>query len=290
MTTAIPDRKPLMLWLGQITGRPLDSRASREHTLHVAEGAFAAGARVILLPELIVPGYVLDRDAQRGCAETIAGPSVRAWQALCVARGGYIAAGFTEFADGKLFNSAVLVGPDGVLLHYRKLHLFDEEKAIFSPGDRGLPVATTPIGRLGLCVCYDLRFVEVARALALRGAECILVPTAWVAGFDRNAWDGEGYCSQARGAALQANLNQVFIACASQVGETGLLRFLGSSLVADPYGSTIAGPFSGTTQQGALVALDLDDSVRAQRRSERITPRADRRRDVYGLWFEGELL
>jgi predicted amidohydrolase len=276
--------------LGQITGRPLDPCANREHTLRVAQAGFAAGASLILLPELIVPGYVLDREGQLQSAETIEGPSIRAWQELCAAQRGYIAAGFAELDGDRLFNSAVLVGPDGVVLHYRKLHLFDEEKAIFTPGDRGLPVAMTPIGRFGICVCYDLRFVEVARVLALRGAECVLVPTAWVMGFDRTTWDGEGYCSQARGAALQANLNQVFIACASQAGESGDLRFLGSSLVADPYGSTIAGPFPGLAEHGAMVAIDLEESARAQRRSARITPRADRRRDVYGLWFEGELL
>ncbi len=143
---------------------------------------------------------------------------------------------------------------------------------------------------LGLCVCYDLRFVEVARALALRGAELIAVPTAWVAGFDEQRWDREGFCPQARGVAVQANLDQVFMACASQAGRSGGVEFLGSSIVADPYGEPLVGPLPGATEMVALATLDLEDARRAQRRSRDISPRADRRTDVYGLWIEGTRL
>ena len=112
----------------------------------------------------------------------------------------------------------MVVGPDGVELHYRKLHLFDTEKQAFAPGDLGLPVVELGFGVVGLCVCYDLRFVETARALALQGAELILVPTAWLTGFDQVRWRDDGLAPQAQGAVLQANLNQSFIACASQAG------------------------------------------------------------------------
>ena len=112
----------------------------------------------------------------------------------------------------------------------------------------------------------------------------VLVPTAWVMGFDRSAWDEQGYCPQARGAALQANLNQTYIACASQAGAAGNVRFLGSSLLADPFGRTLTGPLSGTDDVVALAQIDLEDVVRAQARSALITPRADRRTDVYGVW------
>lgn len=276
--------RPAGLWLAQITGRPLDPDHNRSLSLQAAAQGFQAGAQIVLLPELVVPGYVLDAPGQRAVAEPVDGPTVRAWHALAAAHGGYIAGGFAEIAPEGLFNTAVIVGPEGLLLHYRKLHLFDAEKDIFTPGDKGLPIARTPLGTLGLCVCYDLRFVEVARLLALRGAEVVLVPTAWVMGFDRQAWDAEGYCPQARGAALQANLNQVFIACASQAGESGGTTFLGSSLLADPYGRTLAGPLPGDRAAASLTVIDLEEAQRALRRSPRITPRADRRTDVYGLW------
>ena len=136
---------------------------------------------------------------------------------------------------------------------------------------------------VGLCVCYDLRFVETARALALQGAELILVPTAWLTGFDQVKWRDDGLAPQAEGAVLQANLNQAFIACASQAGERGDLFFLGSSVLVGPTGDLVLGPLPGTSDELALAKIDLDDADRAQHRSELITPRADRRTDVYGL-------
>jgi N-carbamoylputrescine amidase len=250
----------------------------------------AVGARVILLPELIVPGYALDRTSMVIHAEPRDGPTVQSWIELAKRHKVLIAGGFAETDDGVLFNSAVLVGPEGVLLHYRKLHPFDAEKAIFSPGDKGLTVAKTSIGMVGLCVCYDLRFVEVVRALALQGADLILVPTAWVASFDRQNWDREGYCPQARGVLLQANLSQVFIACASQAGSNGSVDFLGSSLIADPWGKTISGPLSGNRDELVVARVDLSDTERARERSPFIRPRADRRTDVYGIAIGGRVL
>ena len=114
------------------------------------------------------------------------------WTELARRHGGYLAGGFCERDGADLYNSAVLVDAGGIILHYRKLHLFSGEKQAFAPGDRGLPVVDTPMGRIGVCVCYDLRFVETVRILSLRGAQLILVPTAWVAGFDREPMDGNG--------------------------------------------------------------------------------------------------
>ena len=158
------------------------------------------------------------------------------------------------------------------------------------PGDRGLPVADTRLGRIGVCVCYDLRFVETARALSLQGAELICVPTAWLPGFDAERWDDEGFCPQARGAQLQANLDQVFIACASQAGPSGELDFLGSSVLCDPYGKTVLGPLAGSEPELATAQVDLDAVRRAHERGSSINPRSDRRTDVYGLAVSGTVL
>ncbi len=276
--------------IAQVQGRPFEPEDNRDMTCAVAVEAFRSGANIVLFPELIVPGYVTDVARQEEVAEPVDGPTVGAWQAIAKAHDGYISGGFCERDGDRLFNTAVLVGPDGVVLHYRKLHPFDLEKGVFAPGDLGLPVAHTAFGKVGLCVCYDLRFVEVVRALALQGADLVLVPTAWVAGFDRHQWDGEGYCPQARGAALQANLSQVFIACASQWGAQEDLEFLGSSLVVDPYGKAVVGPLSGTESATKMVDLDLGDARRAQYRSDRIKPREDRRTDVYRLLVGGQAL
>lgn len=288
MTRDMPNR--IKVALGQVTGEPFAPEKNLELTLNTADAAFRENAGLVVLPELIVPGYVLDGERLAQVAETIDGPAVTAWTALCAKHQGYIAAGFCERDGDRLFNTAVVVGPKGVVLHYRKLHLFGREKEIFEPGDLGLPLADTEFGKVGLCVCYDLRFLEVARAAALRDAGMLIVPTAWLPGYDQERWDADGYCPQARGAAYQANHNQIYILCASQAGENGVFDFLGSSLIADPYGKALAGPLPGDSAQLAYADLDLDKTVRAQQRDVLVSPRIDRRTDVYGIYVDGERL
>jgi N-carbamoylputrescine amidase len=276
--------------LVQLGTEPLEVEKNRRATVEAAQRAFAAGADIVVLPEMAVPGYVTDAGALRPLAEPVDGPSTSEWHRVAADHDGYIAGGFCERDGDALYNTAVVVGPEGVMLHYRKLHLFASENGAFSPGNLGLPVWQTRWGTLGLCVCYDLRFVEVARILSLRGAELLCVPTAWLAGFDAERWDERGMCPQAEGAVLQANLNQVFIACASQVGIHGGVEFLGSSVIADPYGKVVTGPLSGTADDVVVAEIDVSAAARAQVRAPLIRPRADRRTDVYGLWNEGEVL
>jgi len=276
--------------LVQIKGEPFAAEANRALTVDFTRRAFDGGAALVVLPELIVSGYVTDGRRLREIAEPVDGPTVDAWHALARDAGGFVVGGFCERAGDELYNTAVAVGPEGLVLHYRKVHLFAAEKHAFAAGDLGFPVAATSAGILGICVCYDLRFVEVARLLALRGAQVICVPTAWVPGFDAERCDDEGMCPQAHGAVLQANLNQVFIACASQCGVAGAFDFLGSSVLADPYGKRALGPLRGEAEL-ALADVELDETVRAQERSPLVSPRADRRTDVYGLWSaDGRIL
>jgi N-carbamoylputrescine amidase len=275
--------------IAQITSAN-DRAGSLELSLDAARHLFDRGARVVVLPELIVPGYRLERDHLEAGADPLDGPVTEAWHELAARADGFIAAGFCERDGDRLYNTAVLIGPDGLALHYRKLHLFSREKEIFTPGDVGLPVVHTDIGVIGLCVCYDLRFVETVRILALQGAELICVPTAWLPGFDKQRWDAEGYCPQARGAALQANLDQVHIACASQAGRAGGLDFLGSSVVCDPYGAVPLGPLPRDQRELAVVTIDLDAVARSHERGSLINPSEDRRSDVYALSVAGTVL
>lgn len=282
--------RPVTVGLAQITGSPYAPDDNRALSVRAADKLFGRGARLVVLPELIVLGYGTDRDLLAPLAEPLDGPTVAAWRAAASRADGVVVGGFCERDGDDLYNTAVAVGPDGVLLHYRKLHLFGSEKGCFAPGDRGLPVAETAFGVIGVCVCYDLRFVETARALSLQGAEIICVPTAWLPGFDTERWDDHGFCPQARGALLQANLDQVYVACASQAGPTGDYDFLGSSLLADPYGKTLVGPLPGGEAKLVTVDVDLDAVRRAQERDAQINPRTDRRTDVYGLAVGGTVL
>jgi N-carbamoylputrescine amidase len=186
-----------------------------------------------------------------------------------------------------VYNAAVLVGPDGVVLQYRKLHLLADEIHVFARGDRGLPVVVMRHGTIGLCVCYDLRFVETLRILAPSGAALVCVPTAWVAGFDKSHWDAEGCCPQARVALMQANLNQVFIACASQAGTHAGPWAL--PWWDDPYGQCVAGPLAGD-RDDVVVEVDLRKVAAARDRGNGVRPREDRRTDLYRLEVEGRRL
>jgi len=281
---------PVSVAVVQMTGVPYEAQSNRRRSLESTARAFAAGADLVVLPEMVVPGYALDPSRLLEVAEEIDGATVSAWLQIADSAGGYVVGGLCERDGDRLYNSAVLVGEGRVLLHYRKLHLFGREKDALQPGDRGLPVVETRLGVLGVCVCYDLRFVETMRILALQGAVLVCVPTAWVTGFDAVRHDADGMPPQAHGAILQANLNQVFVACASQVGQPGEFDLLGGSLVADPYGRRLCGPLSGREEELAVAQLDLGAAGVAQDRGGGIQPRSDRRTDVYGLAFDQRVL
>ncbi|MDH4116593.1 MAG: hydratase [Acidimicrobiia bacterium] len=276
--------------IAQISSEPFEVELNRARCDHAIRQAFSQAADIVILPELIVHGYVADARRLAPIAETVPGPTTSAWQSVAAEAGGYVVGGLAEIEGERLYNTAVAVGPQGVVAHYRKAHLFAEEKIAFAPGDLGFPVARTRFGTIGLCVCYDLRFVEVVRVMALRGADLICVPTAWLPGFDQARWDAEGMSPQGRGAELQANLNQVFIGAASQAGVHGSCDFLGSSILIDPYGKRVVGPLSGDRDEVVVARVDIGASKRAQVRGDLIAPRADRRTDVYGLAYNGEVL
>jgi predicted amidohydrolase len=254
-----------------------------EHTAAIAAAALCGGSDLVVLPELAVPGYTTERGVLERLAEPLDGPATRAWQEVAAATDGYVVGGFCEHADGRLYNTAVAVGARGVICHYRKAHLFAGEKDVFTPGNLGFPVAETGLGVLGLCVCYDLRFVEVARLLALQGAEIACVPSAWIGGYDRRQPAGGSWPGQVTGLLMQANLNQVFIAAASFAGG----RFLGGSVIADPYGHPLAGPLTRDHEEMVTAGADLRAAAAAQHRAPLIHPRQDRRSDLYRIEYQG---
>ena len=283
-------KRPVGLGIAQISAEPYEVEHNKALCRQAILDCFSAGANLIVLPELIVQGYVTHRNGLLPIAETIPGPTVEQWTELAAASNGYVVGGLVERDGDRLYNAAIAIGPQGLIGHYRKMHLFAGEKQTFAPGDLGFPTAATRFGTIGVCVCYDLRFVEVTRILSLRGAQLICVPTAWVPGFDQTRWDDSGMAPQARTTEVLANLNQVYIACASQAGRRGGQEFLGSSVVIDPYGRRSLGPMSGSSDQIEVVVVDLGDSEKSQVRGTGISPRADRRRDVYGIMVGDEVL
>ncbi len=268
----------------QMASRACAAAENRSRALAAAEEAFGMGAQVAVLPELMVSGYTTDKLAAASVAENLDGASVQAFRKLAKSAGGLVIFGMCERGTGgELYNTVVGVAGDGIIVHYRKLHLFAAERDCYKPGDLGLPVVATPWGILGVCVCYDLRFVEVLRILSLRGAEIVVAPAAWVHGFDQPA-AAEGLPAQAKGAVVQANLDQVAVVAVSQVGE----GFLGGSVACGAFGNLLAGPLSRSREEVAIADVSLAEVRSSYRRAPDIMPRADRRTDVYGLHWRDQ--
>src|SRR5262249_12774314 len=144
------------------------------------EEAAAAGAELLVLPECAIPGYVFDSAEEAlPFAEEIPGPTTAALAAACARLGTHVVCGLLEVDGDELHNAAVLVGPDGLAGSYRKTHLPFLGVDRFTRAGDELPVFDTPLGRIAIEICYDLRFPELTRSLALAGAEIVALPTNW---------------------------------------------------------------------------------------------------------------
>lgn len=239
-----------------------------------------AGAGLIVLPELCNSGYVFkNRDEALALAEPIPdGPTVKAWEVIAKDRNLHIVAGISERAGDKLYNSAVLLGPAGHLGTFRKVHLWNEENLYFEPGDLGFPVFKTPIGRIGMAICYDGWFPESYRLCALQGADIVCVPTNWV------PIPGQDPKREAMANILcmaAAHSNSLFIAAADRVGKERGQPFIGQSLIVSYTGWPIGGP-AGTDEETIIYAeASLADARRKRNWNEYNQVLRDRRRDLY---------
>lgn len=138
-----------------------------------------AEAMLLVLPELFNTGYHFTSAAEaRALAEEIpAGKTTKALCAIAQKKNIHIVAGIAEITDGNLYNSAVLISPAGYVATYRKIHLFNEEKLWFQPGNKGFGVYDIGQCKIGIMVCFDWFFPEAARILALQGADIICHPS-----------------------------------------------------------------------------------------------------------------
>jgi len=250
--------------------------------------AAARGARLVVLPELMASGYVFaDADEARSLAEDAAGgPTAILLHALATELDLVLVAGVCELdrsADpaGVLHNSAILVDASGVRAVYRKAHLWDAEKLIFTPGNEPPALVDTPLGRLAVMICYDLEFPEWPRLAALAGADALCVPTNW----PRTRWpDGERPGEVIRAQAA-ASTNRVWVLACDRAGVERGVDWTGGSVVIDPDGFPVtelfAGPAGGTSAAGvALATVDLSRS-RDKAVSTRNHVLADRRPQLY---------
>ncbi|CAB3701877.1 MULTISPECIES: nitrilase family protein [Achromobacter] len=283
MQASEPQRSPAAVtWVASVQMEPAigETAANIARSIELVEQAAAQGARLVVLPELANTGYMFEsREEAYALAEPVPeGPSSQAWIALAQRLGIYLVAGIAERAGGRLYNSALVAGPDGYLGTYRKLHLWGDENLYFEAGDLGLPVFDTELGRIGVAICYDGWFPEVYRLLAVRGADIVAVPTNWV------PMPGQTRDGPVMAHALTmsgAHSNGLTVVCADRVGTERGQPFVGRSLIVGSQGWTAAGPASIDQEEVLLAPIDLKASRRARQLNDFNHVLRDRRRDIY---------
>ena len=252
------------------TGQP---QANLARARDFAAQAREAGADLLLLPELWLHGYDLER-AEEWVAPLGKGGFAHMAE-LAREFGLHLGGSLMERHAGGISNTAVLCAPNGALLgSYRKVHLFRlmQEHRHLAPGDHAT-ICPTPWGPVGLGICYDLRFPELFRAMALAGAVLFLVPAQWPV---RRV---EAWLILARARAIE---NELIVAACNRVGRDGDVAFPGRSSIVDPWGTVLA---EGDDQERLVVAQVELREVRKARRY--LTVYEDRRPDAYRVRQEG---
>jgi predicted amidohydrolase len=228
-----------------------------------------AGADLVVLPEAALGGYLASLDP--GGVDDLPpafdpeGPEIRRLARL--AGDLVVCAGYCEDGPGGPYNAAVCVSGGAVVGRHRKVHQPLDEGATYAAGDR-FSAFDTPVGRLGMLICYDKAFPEAARTLALDGAEIIACLSAWPASrtapalvLEEDRWTRRFDLFDG----ARALENQVLWASANQTGTFGSLRFVGRSKVVAPGGEILA--TTGTEQGMAIADVDVAASLSAARRA-----------------------
>lgn len=261
-------------------GRDMDACLATIEAL--LDDARAAGAGLVVLPEAALGGYVEDLggtgDLEPPPALDPGGPELR--RVMELAGDLVVCVGFCEDGgDGHRYNVAACVHGDGLLGLHRKVHLPLREDRVTTAGDT-LAAFDTPVGRIGMLICYDKAFPEAARTLALDGAQVLCTLSAWPCSAtnaaprleDDRQWRRAELWDRARAAE-----NSMVVASANQTGSFGTLRFLGGARIVDPGGDVVAR--TGTGPGLAVHAFDLEAALARARRA--LSPIRDLRPDAY---------
>lgn len=227
-----------------------DPGANRELVADAVTQAVASGAQIVVLPELVSSGYMFTDTAEAAAsAEAVDGETVTLWARLAHENDIVIVGGFCERgADERVFNSAAVVDPDGLRAVYRKAHLWDAERFIFTPGDEAPPVIDTMFGSIAMMICYDLEFPEWVQLPALNGAQLLCAPVNWPV-YTRP--EGERPAEVVRVQADAAG-NRMFIAVCDRTGLERGAEWVGASVIVDADGWPLAG---GSATTGTTVTM-----------------------------------
>jgi predicted amidohydrolase len=256
--------------LFQFAPRPGDVRANLDHIAHALS---KIRADLIVLPELCTTGYLFpSRSEVTRLSEPVPnGPTCETMAALSRDRKTAIVWGMPESAGAHIFNSAVMVTPQGKSHVYHKAHLFVDEKDLFDPGDSPFPVFDLGSVKVGMLVCFDHFFPEAARSLALHGAQVICHPSDLVLEYAH------------ANSVTRAVENRVFWVLANRTGSETLgektLAFSGRSQIVAPDGRLL-GRAGSDSEELLIVEIDPAEAL-----DKKVTPRndlfLDRRTDLY---------
>jgi predicted amidohydrolase len=246
------------------------------------DDARSAGADLLVLPEAALGGYVetLHGDTDPPPTLSVDGPEVRRVSELAGEM--VVCVGLCEDGgDGIRYNAAACVNGDGLLGLHRKTHLPLDEDRFTTTGDE-LAAFDTPLGRLGMLICYDKAFPEAARTLALDGAEVLCILSAWPSSAtqaapvltDDRQWRRAELWDRARAAE-----NSFVVASSNQTGDFGKLRFLGGARVVGPAGDALAENDPPTEPGLAIATLDVEATLEKARQT--LSPIRDLRPELY---------
>ena len=252
----------------------------------LAEAEAIGGAELIVFPELANIGYIALEGSETPvenfaveylkAAEPLEGPTIESLGAVCEKHGVFVVVGIAELhpvIPHTLFNSAVLIGPDGIIGTHHKIHTVLNENSYFYPGDT-CEVFATPLGNIGMTVCYDTRFPEVSRVQSLKGAEIICAPIAASMSMTDLMVGAELFKYRS---SVRAHENCVYFLSASRSGQEGETYFLGHSAVAAPNGQIIA---YSESEQEDVIRAQLSNTLLMQSRTK-IAVFRDRRPELY---------
>lgn len=267
-----------------------DAETNLQKMTSIATEADRQGSQLVIFPECALAGYCFDSKAEAlphgvtlpalnsSPAEMIASsPLLSHWQTYCHETGQYLIHGLLERDGDELYNTAILLGPQGFIGKYRKVHLpFLGVDRFTSYGQELAQVYDIEGLRLGMNICYDSSFPEPSRCLALAGADLIALPTNWPPGAE---------CQAAYSINTRAMENVLYFAAANRVGSENGTNFIGQSSICDPLGKTIA---QGTTHDEEILYAEVDPEQARQKLRIRIAHTSavnrlgDRHPDLYG--------
>ncbi|MDH3744667.1 MAG: carbon-nitrogen hydrolase family protein [Acidobacteriota bacterium] len=264
-----------------------DKQANLEKGLAAVDAAAAAGAELVTFAELAFepfypqkPATALDAgNAVADLAEPVPGPVTEAFSARAAHHGVVVVLNLFERDGDRCYDCSPVIDADGTLLgSTRMVHITDypcfHEKAYYTPGNTGAPVYETRAGKIGVAICYDRHYPEYMRALALAGAELVVVPQAGAV----DEWPEGLFEAELRVAAFQ---NGYFTALCNRVGEEECLTFAGESFVCDPAGRVVTRAVQGGEE---ILYADLDLSEVADSHARKLFLR-DRRPELYHGWL-----